>query len=99
MECSIRKRLKRQFTWYIFECCTSYINGMGLVQSDTYSSMFTKSDNVNLAETFDRKTVSVHVLMFSIYYITCTLRGLSILTVGHGLCMTHRSGCAQDFIE
>ena len=37
---------------------------MGRVQSDTYSSLFTKSDNVNLDETFDRKSALVHVLMF-----------------------------------
>ena len=35
---------------------------MGRVQSDTYSSLFTKSDNVNLDETFDRKSALVHVL-------------------------------------
>ena len=36
---------------------------MGRAQSDTYSSLFTKSDNVNLDETFDRKSALVHVLM------------------------------------
>ena len=35
---------------------------MGRAQSDTYSSLFTKSDNVNLDKTFDRKSVFVHVL-------------------------------------
>ena len=35
---------------------------MGRAQSDTYSSLFTKSDNVNLDETFDRKSLFVHVL-------------------------------------
>ena len=35
---------------------------MGRAQSDTYSSLFTKSDNVNLDETFDRKSALVHVL-------------------------------------
>ena len=35
---------------------------MGRAQSDTYSSLFTKSDNVNLDETFDQKLVFVHVL-------------------------------------
>ena len=35
---------------------------MGRAQSDTYSSSFTKSDNVNLDETFDRKSALVHVL-------------------------------------
>ena len=29
---------------------------MGRAQSDTYSSLFTKSDNVNLDETFDRES-------------------------------------------
>ena len=38
---------------------------MGRAQSDTYSSLFTKSDNVNLDETFDRKSVFVHVLKYS----------------------------------
>ena len=38
------------------------MNEMGRDQSDTYSSLFNKSDNVNLDETFDRKTVFVHVL-------------------------------------
>ena len=38
---------------------------MGRAQSDTYSSLFTKSDNVNLDETFDRKSVFVHVLMYA----------------------------------
>ena len=37
---------------------------MGRAQSDTYSSLFTKSDNVNLDETFDRKSVFVHVLSY-----------------------------------
>ena len=37
---------------------------MGRAQSDTYSSLFTKSDNVNLDETFDRKSVLVHVLRY-----------------------------------
>ena len=45
MGCSIRKVLKRQFT-YLFEYCTSYINEMGRAQSDTYGSLFNKSDNV-----------------------------------------------------
>ena len=36
---------------------------MGRAQSDTYSSLFTKSDNVNLDETFDRKSLFVHVLI------------------------------------
>ena len=38
---------------------------MGRAQSDTYSSLFTKSDNVNLDETFDRKSALVHVLRYS----------------------------------
>ena len=50
MECSIKKWLKRQFTRYLFECCTSYINEMGRAQSDTYSSLFNKNDNVNVDE-------------------------------------------------
>ena len=40
----------------------SYINEIGRAQSDTYSSLFTKSDNVNLDETFDRKSMFVHIL-------------------------------------
>ena len=43
----------------------SYINEMGRAQSDTYSSLFTKSDNINLDETFDRKSVFVYVLRYS----------------------------------
>ena len=39
---------------------------MGRAQSDTYSSLFTKSDNVNLDETFDRKSVFVHVLTYMV---------------------------------
>ena len=35
---------------------------MGRPQSDTYSSLFNKSDNVNLDEAFDRKSMFVHVL-------------------------------------
>ena len=66
MECSIKKWLKRQFTWYPFECCTSYINEIGRAQSDTYSSLFNKSDNVNVDETFARKSVLVHVLSYSV---------------------------------
>ena len=65
MECSIRKWLERQFTRYLFECCTSYINEMGHTQSDTYSSLYNKSDNVNVDETFVRKSALVHVLMYS----------------------------------
>ena len=38
---------------------------MGRAQSDTYSSLFNKSDNVNLDETFDRKSVFVHVLSYT----------------------------------
>ena len=38
---------------------------MGRAQSDTYSSLFTKSDNVNLDETFDRKSALVHVLRYT----------------------------------
>ena len=34
---------------------------MGNAQSDTYSSLFNKSQ-LNFDETFDRKTVFVHVL-------------------------------------
>ena len=37
---------------------------MGRAQSDTYSLLFTKSDNVNLDETFDRKSALVHVLRY-----------------------------------
>ena len=38
---------------------------MGGAQSDTYSSLFIKSDNVNLDETFDRKSALVHVLIIT----------------------------------
>ena len=38
---------------------------MGRAQSNTYSSLFTKSDNVNLDETFDRKSALVHVLRYT----------------------------------
>ena len=38
---------------------------MGRAQSDTYSSLFTKRDNVNLDETFDRKSALVHVLKYT----------------------------------
>ena len=41
---------------------------MGRAQSDTYSSLFTKGDNVNLDETFDRKSALVHVLKYNILY-------------------------------
>ena len=34
-------------------------------QSDTYSSLFTKSDKVNLDETFDGKSALVHVLTYT----------------------------------
>ena len=37
---------------------------MGRAQSDTYISLFNKSDNVNLDETFDRKSALVHVLTY-----------------------------------
>ena len=40
---------------------------MGRAQSDTYSSLLTKSDNVNLDETFDRKSALVHVLKYRVY--------------------------------
>ena len=39
---------------------------MGRAQSDTYSSLFTKSDNVNLDETLDRKSALVHVLRYNL---------------------------------
>ena len=42
---------------------------MGRAQSDTYSSLFTKSDNVNLDETFDRKSALVHVLIYRKHFI------------------------------
>ena len=38
---------------------------MGRAQSDTYNSLFNKSDNVNLDKTFDRKSVFVHVLIYT----------------------------------
>ena len=41
---------------------------MGRSQSDTYSSLFTKSDKVNLDETFDRKSVFVHVLNYIVLF-------------------------------
>ena len=40
---------------------------MGRAQSDTYSSLFTKSGNVNLDETLDRKSALVHVLNYTKY--------------------------------
>ena len=43
---------------------------MGRAQSDTYSSLFAKSDNVNLDETFDRKSALVHVLRLTCIVIT-----------------------------
>ena len=39
---------------------------MGRAQSDTYSSLFTKSDNVNLDKSFDRKSALVHVLKYTV---------------------------------
>ena len=42
-----------------------YINEMGHIQTDTYSSLFNKSDKVNVDETFVRKSVLVHVLRYS----------------------------------
>ena len=39
---------------------------MGRAQSDTYSSLFTKSDNVNLDKNFDRKSMFVHVLTYMV---------------------------------
>ena len=48
---------------------------MGRAQSDTYISLFNKSDNVNLDKTFDRKLVFVHVLK-----ARCTPEKLTILT-------------------
>ena len=39
---------------------------MGRAQSDTNSSMFNKSDNVNVDETFVRKSVYVLVLIYMI---------------------------------
>ena len=42
---------------------------MGHTQSDTYSSLFNKSDNVDVDETFVRKSVLVHVLKYTTLYI------------------------------
>ena len=39
---------------------------MGRAQSDTYSLMFNKSDNVKVDETFVRKSVLVHVLSYTV---------------------------------
>ena len=36
---------------------------MGRAQCSTYSSLFNKSDNVNVVETFVQKSVFVHVLI------------------------------------
>ena len=47
---------------------------MGRAQSDTYSSLFTKSDNVNLDETFDRKSALVHVLSYTPHFDNCQNR-------------------------
>ena len=41
---------------------------MGRAQSDTYSSMFNKSDNVNVDETFVQKSLFVHVLSYTSIY-------------------------------
>ena len=49
---------------------------MGRAQSDTYSSLFTKSDNVNLDETFDRKSALVHVLRY-IDVCNCDMFGVA----------------------
>ena len=48
---------------------------MGRAQSETYSSLFTKSDNVNLDETFDRKSALVHVLIYGYLYLDINLQG------------------------
>ena len=37
---------------------------MRRAQSDSYSSLFTKSENVNLDKTLDRKSALVHVLTY-----------------------------------
>ena len=42
------------------------INEIGRSQSDTYSSLFNKSDNVNVDETFVRKLVLVHVFNYTL---------------------------------
>ena len=39
---------------------------MGRAQADTYISLFNKSDNVNLDETIDRKSIIVQVLTYTI---------------------------------
>ena len=56
---------------------------MGRAKSDTYSSLFTKSDNVNLDETFDRKSVFMHVLsyMSSVCLIRPTCTMLTCVTI------------------
>ena len=46
---------------------------MGRAQSDTYSSLFNKSDNVNVDETFVRKSGFVHVLNFIQAYLYITI--------------------------
>ena len=56
---------------------------MGRAQSETYSSLFTKSDNVNLDETFDRKSALVHVLTTVTYLnqVSVFLFPLSVVMV------------------
>ena len=52
---------------------------MGRAQSDTYSLMFNKSDNVKVDETFVRKSVLVHVLMYiCIYFVAYFCRFLYV---------------------
>ena len=51
---------------------------MGRAQSDTYSSLFTKSDNVNLDETFDRKSALVHVLIYRVVTPPCDMKKAKI---------------------
>ena len=43
---------------------------MGRAQSDTYSFLFNKSDNVYVDETFVRKSVLVHVLTYMAVNVT-----------------------------
>ena len=43
---------------------------MGRAQSDTYGFLCNRSDNVNVDETFVRKSVFVHVLNYSVSIIS-----------------------------
>ena len=54
---------------------------MGRAQSDTYSSLFTKSDNVNLDKTFDQKSALVHVLTHRLTIHTYCINAIKVLAM------------------